>query len=104
MTIKVQYPGFFTTIQDGGRFGYQRFGVPESGPMDRFSFCAANHLVGNAWEAPALEIGIDGPLLEFGTDCLIALCGTGFDLFIQERKMPLWTFHICAPGQLATGA
>ena len=100
MTIKVHYPGFFTTLQDGGRFGYQRFGVPESGPMDRFAFSAANHLVGNTWETPALEIGVDGPLLEIGVDCLVALCGTGFELFINERNMPLWTSIFIRQGSL----
>ena len=100
MTIKVHYPGFFTTLQDGGRYGYQRFGVPESGPMDRFAFSAANYLVGNDWETTALEIGIDGPLLEFGMDCLIALCGAGFELLINEQPMPLWTSIFIRQGSL----
>ena len=32
--IKVIDPGFYTSIQDLGRFGSQNFGVPVSGCMD----------------------------------------------------------------------
>ena len=45
--ITVVTPGTFTTIQDIGRKGFQRLGVPESGAMDKFSFKAGNLLVGN---------------------------------------------------------
>src|SRR6266700_2931535 len=36
--LVVDYAGPWTTVQDRGRFGYQRFGVTESGPMDRAAF------------------------------------------------------------------
>jgi len=89
MSINVIIPGFLTTIQDLGRRGYGRFGVPVSGPMDCFAFCAANQLVGNPWNTPALEIGIDGPLLEFKQDCLVAVTGAGFTLQVQGNPQPL---------------
>ena len=41
-------PGMFTTIQDRGRWGFQRWGVPVVGPMDAWSARLANRLVGNA--------------------------------------------------------
>ena len=50
--LRIVNKGMLTTIQDGGRRGYQRFGVPVSGPMDWFAFRLANLLVGNVPGAP----------------------------------------------------
>jgi 5-oxoprolinase (ATP-hydrolysing) subunit C len=46
-----------SSVQDGGRFGAQRYGLTPSGAMDRLGLAAANCLVGNALFAPAVEIG-----------------------------------------------
>ena len=32
MGFVVEQPGVLTTVQDGGRFGYERFGMSPSGP------------------------------------------------------------------------
>ena len=52
----VAKPGWLTTVQDGGRRGYQRYGVPVGGAMDAFALRLANALVGNAPDAAALEL------------------------------------------------
>lgn len=49
-----------TTIQDNGRFGYQRFGVGPAGAMDRLSLAIANALVGNAPGAGGIEMALGG--------------------------------------------
>jgi 5-oxoprolinase (ATP-hydrolysing) subunit C len=46
-----------SSVQDGGRFGAQRYGLTPSGAMDRLGLGAANCLVGNALFAAAVEIG-----------------------------------------------
>ena len=46
-----------SSVQDGGRFGAQRYGLQPSGAMDRVGLAAANCLVGNAPFAPGIEIG-----------------------------------------------
>jgi len=46
-----------SSVQDGGRPGWQRFGLTPSGAMDRLALATANTLVGNARFAAALEIG-----------------------------------------------
>ena len=43
----IESAGMLTTVQDQGRYGYQRFGMPVSGAMDTFSLHLANILVGN---------------------------------------------------------
>ena len=46
-----------SSVQDGGRFGAQRYGLTPSGAMDRLGLAAANSLAGNVLLAPAVEIG-----------------------------------------------
>jgi biotin-dependent carboxylase-like uncharacterized protein len=50
-------------VQDRGRFGYRRLGVPVSGALDPLLLTAANALLGNAADAAALEILLTGPAL-----------------------------------------
>jgi biotin-dependent carboxylase-like uncharacterized protein len=52
-----------SSVQDGGRFGAQRYGLTPSGAMDRLGLGAANCLAGNALFAPAIEIGPYGAAL-----------------------------------------
>src|ERR1700722_1868741 len=46
-----------TSVQDGGRYGAQRYGLTPGGAMDRLALAAANGLVGNTPFAAAIEIG-----------------------------------------------
>jgi antagonist of KipI len=67
-----------TTVQDLGRWGHQASGVPVAGPMDIYSHRLANHLVGNADAAAALEITLIGPELVAHGDLLCAIAGAEF--------------------------
>jgi 5-oxoprolinase (ATP-hydrolysing) subunit C len=46
-----------SSVQDGGRYGAQRYGLTPGGAMDRLALAAANVLVGNTPFAAAIEIG-----------------------------------------------
>ncbi|GAA0614946.1 5-oxoprolinase subunit PxpC [Virgibacillus siamensis] len=75
MSIHVIKSGLLTTVQDSGRYGYQKYGVIVSGAMDRNSCRLANLLVGNAPNAAVLEMTIAGPIIELQEDVLLAICG-----------------------------
>lgn len=81
----------FVTIQDTGRTGWQRFGVPLSGAMDAFALRAANQLVGNDWQAAAIEIGPGSLSLLCRDDRLLALTGCGAAWQVNGQPMPAWT-------------
>ena len=85
--IKVVSPGFYTTIQDFGRFGFQDFGVPFSGVMDRQSYQLANALIGNRLDVAALEITMTGPELLFKCDTKI--CITGAEMHATLNGNPI---------------
>jgi 5-oxoprolinase (ATP-hydrolysing) subunit C len=55
--LAIDEAGPATSVQDGGRLGYLRFGLSSAGAMDRTALETANALVGNVPLAPAIEIG-----------------------------------------------
>ena len=75
--IHVIKPGLLTTVQDLGRHGFAHLGVSPAGAADCLSFRIANLLVGNDSNAPALEITLLGPTLEFEVAATIAIFGHG---------------------------
>lgn len=77
--LTLRDPGFGTAIQDAGRLGYRGFGVPLSGALDPMAMAGANVLVGNALDAPVLEIRLAGPTLDLtaGPAARLALVGEG---------------------------
>ena len=76
-SLRVLQPGLCTTVQDRGRFGHQRHGVPVCGALDGRALLLANLAVGNPPGQEALEILIAGPTLEVAADSVrVALCGS----------------------------
>ena len=85
--VEVLHPGLFTSIQDGGRRGYRKWGVPVSGPMDSRSAALANALLNNSVEMPLMEITLVGPTLRFVTASVVAI--TGADLSPLRNGAPV---------------
>jgi len=77
--IKVLKAGFYSSIQDFGRYGYQEFGVPFSGVMDRKAAAFANSLVGNSEDEAVLEMTMLGASLQFSVNTYIAFSGAQMD-------------------------
>jgi antagonist of KipI len=87
---RVTKPGFSTMVQDLGRFGFQRYGVPFSGAMDTYAFTAANLLVGNKPSEACLETTLLGPELEFLNEAQIAIAGANFSPSVNGEKAGRW--------------
>lgn len=87
--LRVDRPGLSTTIQDLGRPGHQRYGVPVSGVLDPLALRLANALVGNPPGTAALEILALGPTLTVEADSVrVALVGSGVGLRIDGAEVP----------------
>ena len=89
MGLRVLRAGVLSTLQDLGRYGYQRFGVPVGGVMDEYSHRLANLVVGNDEREATLEVTLAGPRLQFTHDGLIALCGGDFQCIIDGGTVPM---------------
>ena len=92
--LHVIAPGFLTTVQDLGRFGWAHFGISASGAADALALRAGNLLVGNAENAAALEMTLTGGEFQFEGDAVIALTGSDFG-----AGAPMWTAFVMKSGQ-----
>lgn len=73
--LRILEPGLGMSLQDAGRQGFRRFGVPTSGTMDPVTAAWANRLLDNPLDAPVLELCLQGQRLEALRDGWIAVCG-----------------------------
>lgn len=96
----VQAPGSYTTVQDKGRFGYQKMGVPVSGVLDSFAGSVANLLVGNPEESAVLEITVIGPRLEFLRKMDVALAGAEMGATLNNQPVNCWESFRVSPGDI----
>jgi biotin-dependent carboxylase-like uncharacterized protein len=98
--LTVAFAGPHVTVQDGGRPGLARFGVPSSGAMDRLALAAANLAVGNAPEAAAIEVSLGGLQLDcVGGPISFAVAGGGFIVEHGGQKGGSWQVATLQPGE-----
>lgn len=87
--VTVLDSGLFTTVQDYGRPGYRKYGIPTSGVMDVKSYELANWLVGNSEGSAVLEFTMRGGRLRFVTDAIIACTGASINPRINGVNIPM---------------
>jgi antagonist of KipI len=88
--LTVIKPGLFTTLQDLGRVGFQKYGVITSGAMDTFAHRIANILVGNHENEATIECTLIGPEIRFENDTLLTLCGGELSANIDGNPVGMW--------------
>lgn len=98
MQFHVITPGLFTTVQDLGRKGYLRYGVPVSGALDTFSARIANYLVANDDNCAVLETTVIGPSLLAMNDAFIAVTGAEAEVKINGQNENTWKAIRVRPG------
>ena len=105
MGLLMKKPGLFTTVQDLGRPGWRKDGIPEGGAMDRYALRMANMLVGNEQGAAGLELTLVGPDMTAERDLLIAVCGAYMSPLIDGEELPMWRpVWVAAGARITFGA
>lgn len=89
--IKILNGGLLTTVQDGGRFGYQRDGFCVSGAMDSLSYKLANIIAGNEPDAAVLETTFSGPEIRFALAADFVITGANQNPMLDGIPVPLYT-------------
>lgn len=87
MSILVEKPGLQTLIQGARRRGFRHLGVPWSGAADGLSLALANRLVGNALDAPGLEVTLSGIELRFDASARVAVTGAPCSVHVDQRLL-----------------
>jgi KipI family sensor histidine kinase inhibitor len=95
----VEAPGFLSLVQDLGRAGVARLGVPRAGAADPFSLRVANRLVGNGDGAAALEITALGPRVRFEGAGHVAVVGRA-EVTLDGRAIEAGTVFPVDAGQV----
>ncbi len=102
MGLHFKTAGLLTTIQDTGRYGFQKDGMPVSGAMDRLALRIANILTGNKENEAAIEITLTGPEILFEADLLVAITGAGLLPHVNGQPAALWKPLLIRKGSLLT--
>ncbi|SMO60551.1 biotin-dependent carboxyltransferase family protein [Paracoccus laeviglucosivorans] len=101
--LSVSFAGPHVSVQDGGRAGLMRYGVPASGPMDRRSFAAANIALGNPADAPGVEVSLGGLALECVSGTVsFAVAGGGFIVEHAGSRRSSWSIATLRAGEKLT--
>ncbi|WP_319547869.1 biotin-dependent carboxyltransferase family protein [Desulfogranum marinum] len=100
--FKISRPGAYSTVQDLGRFGYQRYGVPPSGALDRFAAQTVNVLLGNHENCAVLEMTMSGPVLEILAPCTLAVTGAAMPITLNATIVKNWSSFPVVKGDVVT--
>ena len=97
--LEVLAVGAGMTIQDLGRSGWKRFGIPPGGAMDLESARQANLLVGNSAGAPVVELLFTGAKFLVLSSSELAIAGAEV-----ECEWPTWrNFHVEPGSEISFG-
>ena len=86
------------TLQDIGRRGWNKFGVPTSGPMDWFAYQAANSLLNNPPNSAVIELGLGEITVRALHNTVLAVTGAGYEVQNYIWTFPLWTSFFVRAG------
>ncbi|HSI69873.1 MAG TPA: biotin-dependent carboxyltransferase family protein [Gillisia sp.] len=98
--IEVLQPGLYSTIQDRGRFGFKKFGVPGSGAMDSYAATIANLLLQNNPDGAVLEITQMGPKLKFSSAVKIVITGANLSPRVNNSEIKNNKIYLMAAGDV----
>src|SRR5438477_126812 len=103
VVIEVVDAGRWTTVQDRGRPGLERFGLPPGGAADWFAAAVANRIVGNPQDAAILECTATGPTLRFSAAAVVALAGGHSTRAANWQPIPIAQGASLTVGTIAPG-
>lgn len=88
MSITILKPGMMSSLQDLGRWGFQQFGVPIGGAMDKVSATLANIICGNDENEALIEMTLHGASFMFNEAAYCAMVGGGCKAFAGDDELP----------------
>ncbi len=97
--LEIVEPGLCATLQDGGRYGWQRYGISPAGAMDPVALRLANALVRNPPLLGAIELALTGfQAILHGKGTRLAVAGASCSVTINGRSLPAFTAHPLGDG------
>ena len=91
--IEVLHPGIYCSIQDQGRFGYTKMGVPQAGYADTYAAKMANALLKNHEKDALIEITFGQGKFKFTSDTYICLTGGDFSPKLNGKLIKMQSVY-----------
>lgn len=103
--LRLISPGGLLGIQDGGRPGWARYGVPAGGAMDPMALRWTNRLLGNPEESAVLEMAGGGQMLEALEVVTVGIGGAEAHGEVRSpdgrvRGVRCWSTETLVPGEV----
>lgn len=96
--LVVEHAGPSVTIQDGGRPGRMRLGVPRSGPMDPIAHAVANLVLDRPMTSTAIEVSLGGLTVRCRqAPVTVAICGGSFVVQRDGDRCSPWSVVTLRP-------
>ncbi len=91
--IAILHPGIYCSVQDQGRFGHTKIGVPQAGCADAYAAKMANALLKNHEKDALLEITFGQGEFKFTSDTYICLTGGDFSPKLNGKLIKMQSVY-----------
>jgi len=86
------------TLQDGGRFGYEKFGITINGATDMYAYMISNKILNNFPSTPSIEIMFFDFSIKSEVDIPFCVTGPPAEVLIDNNPVNQWEAHILPGG------
>ena len=91
--IAILHPGIYCSVQDQGRFGHTKIGVPQAGCADTYAAKMANALLKNHEKDALIEITFGQGEFKFTSDTYICLTGGDFSPKLNGKLIKMQSVY-----------
>ena len=91
--IAILHPGIYCSVQDQGRFGHTKMGVPQAGCADTYAATMANALLKNHEKDALIEITFGQGKFKFTSDTYICLTGGDFSPKLNGKLIKMQSVY-----------
>ena len=91
--IAILHPGIYCSVQDQGRFGHTKMGVPQAGCADTYAATMANALLKNHEKDALIEITFGQGKFKFTSDTYICLTGGNFSPKLNGKLIKMQSVY-----------
>ena len=98
--FRVLKQGVYASMQDKGRYGFRKYGMPVAGVMDSYAYRIGNDIFNHSIDVAALEVFLGGLSLEVLCDHSIVITGADLHVDLDGVDVPLWKSINLSKGQI----
>ena len=91
--IAILHPGIYCSVQDQGRFGHTKMGIPQAGCADTYAAKMANALLKNHEKDALIEITFGQGKFKFTSDTYICLTGGDFSPKLNGKLIKMQSVY-----------